>query len=904
MKNSNRILNALDEIISKEGKAGVTTQEIADAVNMERSLVSRYLNQMVSEGILTKIDKRPVIYCRAIKEQETVSDINKNSIFNDFIGAQGSLEKQIKQCISSVRYPGTGLPLILTGDSGVGKSYLASLIYQYAVEEKIVSKNAKFVVFNCADYANNAELLASKLFGYKKGAFTDAFEDYEGVIAQADGGYLFLDEVHRLSAEGQEKLFLLLDKGIFQPFGDKNYYSVKVRLICATTEDINKAMIQTFLRRIPIQVHLPNLKERPISERLEFIKRFYMKESVKFNKSIKVSNEVMNYLMSCDLEGNIGELSNIVKVSCANAYDDMNKAEMVISLKDIPIKNGQNIRIKKYFKKDYLEISAEEKNRSFSPHDGILTEIYHVFQELHDYLEEDEIIGSSFDEVLLKITEFYKRINDAAYYENIIYSNVFYDQLLYIYMRDGIQMLHDRYGVRIIPKNDRNLANMFHILKSDMFKSDEANKIIGDILDKLESKKFKINILVNRFFDYLESSISYEATPAERLFFTLQMITQFSNKKENNINVIILAHGESTASSIASVVNVLFSDYIIESFDMPIDMQPLDIVEDIKNYAKQLDKRHSAIFLVDMGSLFDIYPMIKESFMGDVAVINNITTQLAISVAGLIHQEKNMLDIIDEIVNNSQLNYKYYEKSARRKVILTACESEIGTANQIRNIIKNCLPKQEEMIDVVTCDYFSLKNLGKNNSVFKKYDVLLIVTTLGLQIPGVKTIIFSEMLTEKNQKILRNVLREVYDDKAIEKIINNLMKSLTLENILSKITILNPSKIVDMVSVILSEIEKTFEYEMSANQKLSLYIHIAIMLERCFFRKNNKADSYVATNSQERLSMLRDIFKENMDGFSIDIPDWELDMIFNMIEEYDISVEDRNVLDVDFGEDE
>ncbi len=124
------------------------------------------------------------------------------------------------------------------------------------------------------------------------------------------------------------------------------------------------------------------------------------------------------------------------------------------------------------------------------------------------------------------------------------------------------------------------------------------------------------------------------------------MITQFSNKKENNINVIILAHGESTASSIASVVNVLFSDYIIESFDMPIDMQPLDIVEDIKNYAKQLDKRHSAIFLVDMGSLFDIYPMIKESFMGDVAVINNITTQLAISVAGLIHQAKRICLIL------------------------------------------------------------------------------------------------------------------------------------------------------------------------------------------------------------------------------------------------------------------
>lgn len=68
---------------------------------------------------------------------------------------------------------------------------------------------------NCAQYVNNIELLSSNLFGYVKGAFTGAYATTKGLLEAADGGMLFLDEVHRLNSESQEKLFVFLDQGIF-----------------------------------------------------------------------------------------------------------------------------------------------------------------------------------------------------------------------------------------------------------------------------------------------------------------------------------------------------------------------------------------------------------------------------------------------------------------------------------------------------------------------------------------------------------------------------------------------------------------------------------------------------------------------------------------------------------------
>ena len=108
-------------------------------------------------------------------------------------------------------YPPRGLHTLILGETGVGKSDLATAMFRFSRDIGYLDKDAEFIVFNCADYAENPELLMSQIFGYKKGAFTGANQDKPGLVEKADRSILFLDEVHRLPPEGQEQLFYLID---------------------------------------------------------------------------------------------------------------------------------------------------------------------------------------------------------------------------------------------------------------------------------------------------------------------------------------------------------------------------------------------------------------------------------------------------------------------------------------------------------------------------------------------------------------------------------------------------------------------------------------------------------------------------------------------------------------------
>lgn len=128
---------------------------------------------------------------------------------------------------------------------------LAKLIYEYLKNEQIIGLE-KFYTFNCADYANNPELLSSILFGHTKGAFTGAESEKQGLLAQANNSVLFLDEVHRLSNENQEKLFQFMDTGTFRPIGEEGkMVHSKVRLLFATTENPKKSYYQPFIAEFP-----------------------------------------------------------------------------------------------------------------------------------------------------------------------------------------------------------------------------------------------------------------------------------------------------------------------------------------------------------------------------------------------------------------------------------------------------------------------------------------------------------------------------------------------------------------------------------------------------------------------------------------------------------------------------
>ena len=297
MEAKDRVYQALCRMSKSDCQ--ITAAALAEELNLSRQVVSHYLNRLLEEGCVEKTLTRPV--CWNIRKQqrenvqgsvseerkeieEVLPEVRREDVFDAMIGADGSQKNVIERCKAAVSYPPDGLPILITGESGVGKSFLARLIHQYAISRAVIRESAPLVVLNCADYANNPELLSAALLGYKKGSFTGADTDKEGLLQEADGGYLFLDEVHRLSYENQEKLFVFMDTGRYRPLGDKNWKAAKVRFIFATTEVPEKVLLETFRRRITVQTSIGSIAERPLMERLQLIYRFYQKEAVKINK--------------------------------------------------------------------------------------------------------------------------------------------------------------------------------------------------------------------------------------------------------------------------------------------------------------------------------------------------------------------------------------------------------------------------------------------------------------------------------------------------------------------------------------------------------------------------------------------------------------------------------------------
>lgn len=296
---------------------GIDTKSLSKIANMSRANLSHELNELCKEGKLIKSTGRPVLYFLASPKKSNNDSqldlLSKNNI---------SLKPAIEQAKASILYPPKGMNCLILGETGVGKSMFASLMHNYAIEMNVKSEDSPFITFNCADYSNNPQLLTSQLFGVKKGAYTGAESDKEGLIEQANGGILFLDEVHRLPPEGQEALFIFLDTGNFRRIGDSQTRSSDVLIISATTEDPGSALLNTFRRRIPIIINIPSLKDRTLEERLFLIKSFFKHESIRLNKELYVSLNTLRALLSYECTNNIGQLKSDVQMLCAKAYSE------------------------------------------------------------------------------------------------------------------------------------------------------------------------------------------------------------------------------------------------------------------------------------------------------------------------------------------------------------------------------------------------------------------------------------------------------------------------------------------------------------------------------------------------------------------------------------------------------
>ncbi len=202
--------------------------------------------------------------------------------------------------------------VLINGPSGSGKELFARAIHNLSPR-----KDKPFVAINCGALPDT--LLESELFGYSKGAFTDAKKDKPGRFALAKGGTLFLDEVESLSPATQVKLLRVLQEKEFEPLGSVAPVRADVRILSASKADLLQLVNQgkfrddLFFRLNIVKIELPALRERRDDIPL-LIKDFIEKFNAKTGKIITgVTYDVTELLMKYDFPGNIRELENIVE---------------------------------------------------------------------------------------------------------------------------------------------------------------------------------------------------------------------------------------------------------------------------------------------------------------------------------------------------------------------------------------------------------------------------------------------------------------------------------------------------------------------------------------------------------------------------------------------------------------
>jgi PAS domain S-box-containing protein len=292
MATGTKLIKVRNRILNKDN------QEIPVAITV--SLLQNK-HGLIIGGVESFIDDS----VRVILEKE----IEESYSFHDIVGK----DEQILSLFNlvSIVAPSDANVLIL-GETGCGKDLFARAIHNTSLR-----KDGPFIKVNCPALPDN--LLESELFGYVKGAFTDAKQSKQGRFQMADGGTIFLDEIGDLSQELQAKLFQVLDEKQFYPLGATEPVRVDVRIISSTNRNLTR-LVQAekfredfYYRLKVVEVKIPPLRKRP-SDIPMLINHFLTNQArILGRQSFTLSNDALKILANYHFPGNVRELKHIIE---------------------------------------------------------------------------------------------------------------------------------------------------------------------------------------------------------------------------------------------------------------------------------------------------------------------------------------------------------------------------------------------------------------------------------------------------------------------------------------------------------------------------------------------------------------------------------------------------------------
>lgn len=859
-----------------------TTQGVSRALTVSRNLASHYLNDLVRTGLAVKAGGHPVYYFakhdlerilqRPLSEASYASvdvlmghrDVDSPRDFEAAVGADLSLSYVIERLKSAVKYPPYGLPILISGEPGVGKSYLASLTFAYGRNACVIDKDARFVLVNCAE------------FDHKGNEFVQRLQDMnpESWVRSCNNGFLAFDGVERLSVMEQEALAATISRCSRTGLGQGHPH-----FILLTTAPLDAAEVDTLSKAAPVSVHLPALSDRPIEEREELVLRFLRAEGRQLGVGVYISRSALTHLENASFKDNIRGLRSCITNCCASAFLPKREDRLIIQTFNLPPE------VLSYTKpstdradSELVDVMGQVPGQG----DSEAVQQLAFLLEVHAKLRDGSTPRAEGVDMVLRIMNGY--IDELAFSRRASSDRVVaYGTML----AGGIEGLYASHNLSFSRKDVRVLAEELCVqslvgTRLAQWRQECSAEFMG-LLVAIEDAYPMECLVAAQVCSLVRSQLGIACDALTQLMIAAQTIDASAGVEKRQSVGVILSHGYSTATSIADAANRILGKRIYEAIDMTYDQELLDVLPALREVLDRYAYCRQIVLLVDTGSLEQLLSSFGNMSNRTVGIVNNVSTALALEVGSSLLSNESVAVALPAAVQACSYRYQVTESETRECALVFCSENGTSSAEKIRELVQQSLPT-EIPLQMVACPMDRLRKNGVRDAVFSRYEVLGIVGTDDPDVEGIPFVALEDLISDAHYSKMDAILSRYLDDEGMRALHQNLVKNLTLRNVIESITILNPQRLLDEVRSAVERLEGIVGSPIDDRTMVGLCVHLCCLVERLVTR--NPIETHLdlegfKAQHQDFIDAFGKAFAALAEGYNIQINTAEIAYVYD-----------------------
>lgn len=907
----NELLEYLDRLtreVSVDNFPRFSTAAIAQELNVSRNLASQYLNDFVREGAVVKVGSRPVLYFHRagferffqlpIKKGEYASfdelfaelGIHDEPNFERAIGHDRSLGPCVTQLKAAMKYPPSGLPVLMIGESGTGKTMLARLSHLYCIDEGVVDPKASFSSTDCSVYVDDAE-------GFRRAFLGTPVRP--GLVGREDGSVVYLKHFERLPRAAQEVVISWLHGFDSMTRGSAPGGMGSPRLIISIPPSDDSALIDRLGHLVPIVVNVPALRERTEDERNDLIMHFLRVEGRRVGANVAISRGALRNLMEASFRDNVDGLRACIRNCCAEAYLDHGDERLIIRNYSLPT----NVLGSSAAQEDDDKlVSGDKVEGGRFPSDRLIgyfsdaEAAFDAFQQgactMRDFISSATATMELYQDFL----SFGRCVGGARVtsYENVL-SGV-------------IEEVNGAYNIEISRKCAHVLAQSLSLqlwggIDDSAWRRQEAGKFVA-MHEALARRLATASAITSQVESGVRSALGIELDAVSRIMLFLEINKVVESSEGRPCLGVVICHGYSTATSIADAANRILRRRVFEALDLTYDDTLQDVVVPLGRLLGKYAHCRSVVLLVDTGSLADVDRYLSGMTSADLMVVSNVSTGLALEVGSAIVAGEDLRPVLDLCAQACAPRYRVIAGGTGEDAIVFCSETGTEAADKVRRLFEKSLTR-ETSVQLVTGDYAELARNGVDSLLLSRYHVCAIVGTADPGIGGVPFVPLDELLFEGSSEQIDRVLAADLGREGIRALHGNLLKNLTLINVIESITILNPEALFVEVDRAIHRLEEKRGKKITVRMTTGLYVHLCCLVERLVTRTPIEAypdeDAFVREHA-DFVTQFRESFADICRRYRVEVPVSEIAYVHAYIQE--MSSAQATPVGGDAGEDE